>query len=402
MYYSNIFLSRIRISSILTIRLNCKNNGIPLASMIRTWIEINKNNFYHNITALERLVHPARLALVLKSNAYGHGLEQIGILAQAHPSIDFLCTISLQEAQTLRATGVTKPILVLTPTIADLHTALKQNITCTLYDKKMIDYVCTQKNLAGLRVHIKIDTGMSRLGIPLDNAIDCIRKLAHTQVSLEGLFTHISDKDNPCDDFSHQQLQAFEYIINRLKQENIHIPLVHSLSSGALEYSSLYTHSHIRAGTNFYGFWTSQTSKNRMIAQDPLCDLRPILTWKTHIAELKEVAPGSCIGYNRTAIAQKNMRIALLPVGYADGYPRALSNKSSVMINGHYAPVIGIISMNLMTIDITLIPNVTLDTIVTLVGDAPHISAQDLAALDNTIHIEFTTHINPHIPRKLL
>lgn len=369
--------------------------------MQRTWIEISKTALIHNITALSTLISPSQLGVVIKAHAYGHGLLEVGQIASACPQVSFLCVAGIDEALLLRAAGITKPILTLAYSSGSFTQAIMHDIALTVYNYETVEQLRIAAQACGkkARIHIKVDTGMSRLGITPETLIEFIKKIQDPHIIIEGALTHISDKDIHDQSFTNQQLDQFDAVLKQLAQEQIIIPITHAFSSGALELAPERHYSMARVGTNIYGLWSSAISQYRITQKNPDFILKPVLTWKTRIIQIKTIPAGSFVGYARTFQTTKETRIAVLPIGYWDGYPRGLANKSVVIINGKPAPVLGIISMNLTTVDITDIPEAQVGDQVTLIGDHPHASATHCAKLLGTLNIELTTRINPTITR---
>lgn len=370
--------------------------------MQRTWIELDQHAFTINITQLAQIITPAALALVIKSNAYGHGIDQIAHLAQHNTHIRWLCTVGLQEALYIRQNcAVTKPILALSYLDDNLDYAARYTIACTVYTHAMAQDLSRAAVRTGkpIAVHIKVDTGMSRLGVSTTQAGKFIQEVIKLPgLIFEGIFTHLAD---PMDqEFSAYQLKNFSHILTLLDTAALRPPLVHALSSSGLSLSPVHCHTLVRAGTLAYGLHKSPEHQALLQARYPYIRLHPVLTWKSSIAQIKQVPKNSSIGYNCTYKTEHESTIAVLPVGYYDGYPRALSNKAHVIIKGQKAPVIGIISMNLLAIDITHIPDVTYHDHAVLLG--PDIDLIHMGHQAHSIPNECTTRICSSIKRIII
>ncbi len=375
----------------------------PCFNEYRTWIEIDSVAFNHNIAQLSSVVGPrTSLGVVVKADAYGHSLELIGKLCQENDAVSWLFTAGIKEAVRLRVNGITKSILVLayaddnplalldyqiTYGVSDIHTARHlSEIAAPLYKK--------------IAVHIKIDSGMSRFGFQSETLNEAYKELSTLPgLTITGIFTHLSDTNNSDYSFIKQQLAIFDSAANQLENVLKRRLFIHALASGALHLEKRYDC--VRVGTNVYGYWKSPLQQQRLSALQSSLSLQPILTWKTRISALKDINPGDAVGYHRAFIAPKPMKIAILPVGYYDGYPRGLSHKGQVLIRNTYAPLIGIISMNSMLADVTHIGSVQIGDEVVLCGDFPGLRAHDLAAMTDSIQNEFLTRISPCIPRVL-
>lgn len=366
-----------------------------------SWVEINAHALTHNIRMYKQIVGTALFAPVIKSNAYGHGIEQIAQLCDAHPDVDMLCTVSLSESLLLRSRGIQKPLLVLSILDAPLEDAVTQNIELVLYDTATADVLnaCAQRSNTRAHVHIKIDTGLSRLGILAEQAIAFI-KYVHTlsYITIKGIFTHLAESEKEDQSFTNYQLERLERVIAELAVTGIQIPLIHATCSAATTANNKSHQTLVRLGIGMYGLWPSHENKKITQTAYPHFTLQPVLSWKTRIIQIKEVPAGSSVGYDRTYTTEHLITVATLPIGYWDGYDRKLSNSGSVYINGHRAPVIGRVAMNLTMVNITGIPASVGDE-VTLLGNYPSITADALAEQCQTIHYEMVTRINPLLLR---
>lgn len=360
----------------------------------RTWIEISASAFNHNITQIKRLVHTP-IGVVVKADAYGHGLEAVGRLCQENDNVSWLFVASVDEGLALRHHGITKPILVmafiepfvdagLTYAVADIENAQRLN-----------------QHSSPVAVHIKIDTGMSRLGFEHATFAQQLPALmALKNISIQGIFTHLADTNNSDYSFTQMQVHRFKEAAALLERALERRIIKHVLSSGALHMSEQFDC--VRVGTNVYGNWKSAVQKQRLTALQPALTLQPVLTWKTRVMQIKQIQAGDAVGYHCAFVAPTTMKIAVLPVGYYDGYSRALSHKAQVLIRQVYAPIIGIISMNMMVADVTHIGSVQVNDPVILCGDYPGITAHDLALMADSLHNEFLSRISPTIPRMVV
>lgn len=375
----------------------------PSTNEYRTWIEIDSLAFHHNIAQLSSVIGPrTSLGVVVKADAYGHNLELIGKLCQENHAVSWLFTAGIKEAVRLRMNGVTKSILVLAYADDNPLALLDYQITYGVSDTQTarqfseIAVRLQQK----ITVHIKIDSGMSRFGFQPETLKAAYQELSTLPgLAITGIFTHLSDTNNSDYSFIKQQLAIFDTAVHDLENILKRKLFTHALASGALHLLKRYDC--VRVGTNVYGYWKSPLQQQRLSALQRSISLQPILTWKTRIIALKNINPGDAVGYHRAFIAPKPMKIAILPVGYYDGYPRGLSHKGQVLIRDTYAPLIGIISMNSMLVDVTDIGSVQIDDEVVLCGDFPGLRGHDLAAMTDSIQNEFLTRISPCIPRVL-
>lgn len=342
----------------------------------RTWIEINKNAFLDNIQALKRAIGPSQLGVVVKSNAYGHGMGLIASWCQENLLVDWLFTASSQEACELRAQGITKPICAMTYYDTPYEQAIQADIDCVCYSLEMLHTLNQAAAALGkiARIHLKIDTGMTRLGIEPHEIPSFIAAIKATPACrLVGIMSHLSDVDNSDQSFTLQQLKIFDEVCALMQPHFEHALMTHICSSGALRYAHRY--SCARVGIATYG-----------LGNFPDAHVKPILQWKARIIQIKEVPAGREVGYGRTYTTQKVQKIAVIPIGYVDGYLRALSNKSHVIIHGHAAPLIGRVNMNVCIIDVSSIPGVCVGDEVIVISDVhSHALAHELANQAQTI-----------------
>lgn len=370
-----------------------------------SWIEISSNAFNHNVHAYKQIIGPTKkLAVVVKSNAYGHGMREISMLCQKHQDVAWLCTTSLSEALQLRNQGITKPILVMSFINNDPAYAAQKNIDLTIYDKT----TATTLNNIGKKlkkpfnVHIKVDTGMSRFGLPpheIPSFVEYVQTLPY--LSIRGIFTHFSSIEDQ--KFTHNQKLPFNELINQLKSNGITIPYIHSDNSAAITTVMGEKTNLVRLGAGAYGLWPSDTIKKKTEEQYPYFNLKQILTWKTRIAYIKTVPANTPVGYDKAFTTNKETTIAVLPIGYADGYNKRLVNQTQVRINNHYAPLIGNICMNALMIDISHLHNVTLGDEVILIGDYPDLTVHDMTEKIGRYNPrELTTRLHPDILRLIV
>lgn len=380
------------------------NNYPPLAPVEETpssWVEIDASALEHNIAQYKAVCKPALLAPVIKSNAYGHGIELIAKLFDQNANVDILCVVSLSEAMRLRTSGIKKPLIVLSILDTNLEHAIIHNIEVIVYD---LTTVLELNRLGKLhqkkaRVHVKVDTGLSRLGLLKDDALLFIKSIHHLPfITVNGIFTHYASSESADQTYTNYQLNNFNTVIEHLESKGIHIPLRHTSCSAALTANIGTHHTMVRAGIGIYGLWPSNDNKKITQQQYPQFSLRPVLTWKTCVIQVKEIPAGSYIGYNCTHHVHKSSLIATLPIGYWDGYDRRLTNKGLVMIKGQVVPVVGIVAMNLTMIDVTGL-DVAVGDEVTLLGNHNGLTANDIAQTCGTINYEIVTRINVSLAR---
>lgn len=368
-----------------------------------SWLELNSRAFKHNITLLKQAAGTQKIALVVKGNAYGHGIIPIAQLAQCYEEIDWVCTANLSEAVTIRQIGMTKPILVLAYLDASLELIPEHNIHVVLFDYETALQLNNigQKHKTFICVHIKIDTGMSRLGIYPSQLVPFLEQLSQLPfIKVTGIFTHLSDAMD--ENFSISQLEKFDAALDIAELHGYTFDCIHALSSSGLHIPTKRDYTMVRIGAAAYGLVKSIEHRTAQQSQFPFLQLQPMLSWKTRPITVKTIDAGSYVGYNKTFQAKQKMRIALLPIGYYEGYPRALSNNSQVYLDTTNAPVIGIISMNLMAIDVSHISQVSTQSEITLIGHQPGITARECAAQAGLITNEFITSLSHAITRIII
>lgn len=371
----------------------------------RSVIELDSHAFSYNSEQIKKAIGQTQLAAVIKSNAYGHGFKEIALLCQQENNINWICTASLTEALLLLSYGIEKQILVLSYLDSDYSAAVYNNIHCAIYTYEDAIFLNQAAQEIGKQafVHVKIDTGMSRLGIWPEETIDFIKSLQKLQnLNVYGIFTHLCDTPNIDQSFSYLQLSKFDSVLDELKQAGISITCTHALSSSGLCIKPSRQYTLLRAGASLYGIWKSEEHKKLILRCYPEFDLKPVMTWKTRIIQIKTIDAGSFVGYDRTYTAQRDMTIALLPIGYWDGYSRGLSNKGFVIVRNQFAPVIGIVSMNIMAIDITDIQGISYNDQVLLIANNSQINALQCAQKAGIITNEMVCRIHSSIPRIII
>ncbi|PIE18503.1 MAG: alanine racemase [Proteobacteria bacterium] len=387
--------------------------GVPEGAL--TWCEVSRSALAHNVRELRRCLDPGvRLGVVVKSDAYGHGL--VGAAeAFKGAGADWLVVNALSEAERLRAAGVTGPIYVcgyLPPERA--AAAVAADVRLVVYDPVVVDALGAAARAAGRAVplHVKVETGNHRQGLDLAGAVALATRIAATEgVTLEGLATHYADiEDTTNHRFALVQLARFDQAAAALREAGLAAPITHSANSAA---TILWGKTHgalVRVGISAYGLWPSTETYAAALALKR-CDregrgryipaLRPALAWRARIAQIKPVPTGGYVGYGRTFRATHDMRVAVLPVGYYEGYDRRLSNLGHALVDGVRAPIRGRVCMNMTMIDVTHIPGARAGGVATLLGPdgEERISAEDLAGWMGTISYEAIARIHPAIPR---
>jgi alanine racemase len=373
-----------------------------------TWIELSSSALAHNIEQYRHLIGPDRsLGVVIKSNAYGHGMQQIAQLCQNNADVDWFCVALLSEALTLRSYGVTKPILALTVVDEDPREAIAQNIALTIGSKESLDELNDYLKANGggqVNIHLKVDTGMSRFGFfpyEMEDIARYVKTLPHVVVT--GMYTHCSESGTRDLLFAREQLNSFATVWQKVKPLLPTITHVHATNSASTigllnDYPFLNL---VRIGAGTYGFWHSAESREIAESRPQPMTLKPVLSWKTRIVSMKTIPHGAYVGYDRTFQAERPTTLAILPVGYYESYDRKLYTVDRyVHINGNLVPVIARTCMNAMMLNVTDLPQIKVGDVVELVGDREKINAYDLATLINSGNArEITSRLTPILPR---
>jgi len=372
----------------------------------RTWVEINTQAFNHNIACYKNIVGSSvMISLVVKANAYGHGITHIAHIAENNENIHMFDTASLSEALILRNDGIKKPILVMGIMDEDPTQAIIHNIDVMVSDKQELLELNSYAMNIGKKcnVHIKVDTGLGRFGVLINDVIPFIT-YAQTlpYIHINGICSHFAEASNEDQSYTQLQYNRFINVLQELKKQNITITYRHITNSAATTTYDLSMLNMVRIAAGAYGLYPSEAQKERTLLIHPEYQLQQVLSWHTRICYIKTLPAQTYVGYDRTYTTPEKTTIALLPIGYSDGYDKRLSNKTVVYFphTQVYAPVIGSIAMNIATIDISNIPDVHVGTEVVLVGPQKEIAATTLADICQCHNPrEMTLHIHPSIAR---
>lgn len=358
-----------------------------------TWAEIDLRAFDANVDAIvSRLPDGVRLIAMLKADAYGHGAVELAKRCMTR-NVAMIGTALLEEALELRRNGITLPILVLGPLKEpQLRIALDHDIILGVPGPEELEIVARVAKERDVAVHLKIDSGMGRMGsveTELPRVAELIRSAPRLRV--DAMYTHFANAGDTADPFTNEQLARFNTLVETLREAGIDAPRHHAANSAATM-RGITPGDFVRTGIALFGAAPLDREATR---------LQPLLRWRTEIARLKELPPGHAIGYGTTFRTKRASRIATLPVGYADGYDRALSNKGEVLVRGKRAPVVGRVSMDLVTIDVTDIADAALGDEVVLLGSqgSDEIAVEELAAKLDTITYEVFCSVSARVPR---
>ncbi len=364
-----------------------------------TFVEVNLSQLSRNLDAIRKKVHPAKIMIVLKANAYGHGLTEVA--KYLDPQVDYIGVAVLEEGILLREIGVQTPILVLGGIWGNQIPAyIENNLTLTAPSVERLEQIDQAAEAQGkkARVHLKVDTGMERIGVHyynasklLEAALDC------RHVEVEGIFSHFANSDAA--DLSHArlQLERFNEVLSFYEKHSLPVPTRHIANSGAILQLPDSYFDMVRPGILFYGVYPSPEAQRTV-------EVKPALAWKSRVVYFKVTQPGHPVSYGSTWQSDHNVRIVTVPVGYGDGYFRGMSNQAQVIIHGKRYPQVGRICMDQVMVNIEGDSAFNGDEVI-LIGEAENgerVSVEELAEWADTIPYEILTNINTRVPRVYL
>ncbi len=377
---------------------------------LRTWLELDASALASNLEALRGLLRATpstRLCAVMKANAYGHGLRELAPLVAAHA--DMIALDSLDEAQLVRSVAPHSDILLLgyTPRCR-LPEVVALGLEVTIYDLASLAALdaAAQQQSRQVRVHLKIETGTGRQGLQTEQLSGFLAQFAASdRLDLAGLSTHFADlEEHPDSKFASEQFQRLQAALAEVRLAGFAPQAVHGACSAALLLRPDVHASMVRVGIAQYGVWPSAAIEAAARAKHPRLRLRPVLRWQTRIAQLKRCRAGTTVGYGRACKLTRDTRVAVLPVGYADGFDRSLSSRGQVLIDGQACPILGRVCMNMTMVDASGVDQPEVEQAVVLLGrsGSAEISAATLAAWADTIPYELLARIAPGLPRVML
>jgi alanine racemase len=375
-------------------------NGIARTRHRPTWADIDLKAIEHNYIQVKRMVgKDVMIMAVVKANAYGHGTVEISQVLEGM-GVNYLGVATTDEAVRLRDHGIKIPVLILGSILPEeVKIAKDRDITITLCNHEILNEIkslakCEEPGEPKIKVHIKVDTGMGRIGVWHEDALKFVKEVAAEKcITLEGIYTHFSSAGRD-EFFTNYQIESFERLLASIEKSWIKIPLRHAANSIAtVDFKRSYLNL-VRPGLIIYGMYPKHTFPK-------LIKLRPALSLKTKVVFIKDIPAGRSISYGRTFISQKPTKVATLPVGYADGYNRGVSNKAEVLVRGQFASVIGKVTMDQTMIDIGKIKGVKVGDEVVLIGKQGRheIHVEKLARLAGTIAYDFICGISNRVPR---
>lgn len=382
-----------------------KEESQELAQYARGYVTVDLDAIVSNMHHMKaNLAEQTKMMGVIKTDGYGHGAVPI---ARQLEKLDFVFGYAVatpEEAQLLRRAGMKKPILILGYTFPYGYEKLvEEQIRPAVFRYDALQQLgeTAEKLGKSLPIHIKVDTGMNRIGIRPDEAgLAFVKKALETPgIVVEGIFTHFARADETDKTAANQQLDKFKNFCEEIREKlGVRIPIQHCSNSAGIVEMKDANMDMVRAGITLYGLWPSDE-----VRQD-IVELTPALSWYTHISYIKTVEPGNAVSYGGTFTVEKPMRIATIPVGYGDGYPRGLSGKGYVLLNGKKAPILGRVCMDQFMVDVTEIPEAEEGELVTLLGwdGEEHLSMETLGELSGRFNYELACDIGKRMPRVYL
>ena len=371
-----------------------------ISYMPRVVAQIDVEAIAHNYRQIKKTIPKyTQIMAVVKADGYGHGAVEVAQILQQE-GVDYLAVAIAAEGAQLREVGITAPILVLGYTPAtSVGVLIENDLTQTIFSYEMAKYISYESSKIDkkVKIHIKVDTGMGRIGfLPHPTSIEEIVEINKLpNIDIEGIYTHFSSADEKDQTYTKKQNSIFNGFLKELSEVDIDIPIVHAANSAAIIMHKYTCSNMVRLGISLYGHYPSELAKSY------LAGLVPAMSLKTQVVHIKEVPKGQSIGYNRKHTTKDVTKIATIPIGYADGYSRGLSNQGRVLIRGEYAPVIGNICMDQFMVDVTHINYVAVGDEVVLFGkqDDNEITVEEIANLLDTINYEIICMIGKRIPR---
>jgi len=372
-----------------------------------TWADVSLATLRQNFRTVQKHVGAGvTVCAVVKADAYGHGAVECSRALEAEGT-RWLGVTSLDEAIPLREAGVRASILLMTGFWRGEESEIvRLHLTPTVWEPWHIESLEKAAAALGARhpVHLKVDTGMGRLGVAVDQLSALLEKLgAARHLVLEGVSTHLADSEVMDAPSVAEQERRFDAALRMVREAGIEPAFVHMANTGAVISRRETWNTMVRPGVALYGYYLPFQRAGREVSGGTLrLPVKPILTWKTRILSLRDFGPNQALGYGGTYVTKAPAHVAVLPVGYADGYNRQLSNRGRVIVRGHYAPIVGRISMDLTLVDVTGIPGVDVGDEVILLGtdDGLSVDALEHAELANSTPYEILCNISKRVPRR--
>jgi alanine racemase len=368
------------------------------STLLPTYATIHLAALAHNLSQIKRYLSPdCDIMAVVKANAYGHGAVETA-QALSHQGIERFAVASLDEGIALRDAGLSASIVVLGALLEEqVRDLIAYRLTPVVSDGLILPSLAkaTHSQPAPYPIHLKVETGMGRLGFSPEELLSILNDpTLRGPLHIEGLMTHLADADGTDSAFTERQLGLFRSMSEQIQQRGLTVPLIHTANSAAIVRFPDAHFSLVRPGIILYGYHTLPPSI-------PAPDLKPVLSLQSTIVQLRSIPRGGTVSYSRTFVAERPTRIAVLPIGYADGYSRRLSHRASVLIQGRRAPIIGLVCMDMIMIDVTDFGPVQVGETVTLIGQQGQesIRADEVSSWMDTIPYEVLCGIGPRVPR---
>ncbi len=366
----------------------------------RGFLEIDLDKLRGNVARIKKnLSVNTNVMPVIKADGYGHGARPIAVALEGVDYVWGFGVATIWEAISLRSAGVKKPILLLGNCFSkEYEIALEHDISVAVYTDEMaieINEVAKEKKKIA-KLHVKIETGMTRLGINCGEALESIIRMSRLKsCELEGILTHFAKSDEEDKVYTYLQIERFEKLLKSLKEEAINIKQIHCANSAAAIDIPEFGFDMVRTGIAIYGLSPSNEVKKDKVK------LEPIMTWKSKVSAVRTVEKDTPISYGGMYVTEKSLTIAVVPIGYADGYPRSLSNKGWVLIRGNKAKILGRVCMDQFMVDITEIDGVEVEDEVVLVGNqgTEEVTVEKLSEISQRFNYEFVCEINKRMPR---
>ena len=373
------------------------------------WIEIDGNSLIHNLELFRKIIgKDASLLAVVKANAYGHGLLEI--VPKAAEVAEWFGVHTAEEARQIRRLGPNVPILIMGFVPPSELYDLDCNHHLVVSSSQSLEWVASYRQRTGVKlpIHIKVDTGAKRQGVSVDALPKLFDSASQQSVDVVGVASHFANIEDTIEhEFARVQQQRFREALEVVQRELKELPpYIHASCSAAALLFRETDFTLARVGISMYGHWPSRETRLSwsMEHQGDGVNLHPVLTWKTLVGQFQLVDRGESVGYGRTWTARRPSQLAVIPVGYADGYSRSLGNRGRVLIRGRSASVVGRVCMNILMADVTDIPDVSVGDEVVLIGrqGEEEVQVEELASLSETINYEFLARLSPAITRSMV
>lgn len=369
-----------------------------ISTVLPTYATVNLAALAHNLSLITGYLPPScEVMAIVKANAYGHGAVAVA-QALATRGIKRFAVASLNEGIELRHAGISGPIVVLGALFeGQLTDLVAHRLTPVVSDEQILPSLANavRAQPAPYPIHLKVETGMGRLGLSPKELLTLLdNHIVRNPLQVEGVMTHLADADGEDGAFTERQLSDFRVLLEQIRQRGLALPLVHAANSAAIVRYPDAHFSLVRPGIMLYGYHT-------LPASVPAPALKPVLSLRSTVVQVRTIPQGGTVSYNGTFVATRTTRIAVLPIGYADGYSRQLSNRGYVLIQGRRAPIVGLVCMDMIMVDVTDLTPVNIGETVTLIGQqgTESIGADDVAGWIGTIPYEVLCGIGSRVPR---